>query len=108
MAVVQHLLGELGSGHLAAEVAEHGVGLPAAHELDEVGVDASAHEGGSASGAERAGTEEHEGDAGDGLEEFGREPESVRDVCRLDLVPAEVGSVAVVVTEDGGIRGSPV
>ena len=36
------------------EVAEHGIGLPAAQEVDVVGVDASTEEGGGAAGAEAA------------------------------------------------------
>ncbi len=106
--VVKHLLGEFGSGDLDAEIAEHGVGLPATDELDVVGVNSGAHEGGSASWAERAGTEELKRDAGGGFEELRGELKGVGDVLRLDGVPAAVVLVAIEVREDGGIGGSPV
>ncbi len=61
--VVQHLLGEVAGGGLDPEVAEHGIRLPSAQELDVVGVDAGAQQGGGSAGAKGAGAEEVRRDA---------------------------------------------
>ena len=70
-AMVEHLLGEGAGGGLDPQITEHGVGLPATQELDVVGVDASAEEGGGTSRPEGACTQEVRGDARDGFEELG-------------------------------------
>ena len=64
-AMVEHELGIVVSvgGSLDAKVAEHGVGLPAAQELDGVRVGPGAEEGGGATLSERAGREQFGGDA---------------------------------------------
>ena len=56
-AMVEHELGVVVSmgGSLDAKVAEHGVGLPAAQELDGVRVDPGAEEGGGSARPEGAG-----------------------------------------------------
>ena len=53
-AVVEHLLGTVMSvnGGLDAEAVEHGVRLPAAEELDGVGIDASAEKSRGTAGPE--------------------------------------------------------
>ncbi len=71
-AVVEHLLGECAGRSLDAKITEHGIRLPTAKELDVVGVDSGAEEGGSTAWTEGASTEELGRDAGDGLEEAGR------------------------------------
>ena len=68
-AVVEHFLGVVVSADssLDAQGAKHGVGFPAPQELDSVGVDAGAEEGGRAARAKRAGADESGRDAGGGL-----------------------------------------
>ena len=58
--MVEHLLSQTGCGCgcLDAEVAEHGVGVPAAEEADDVRVYLGAEEGGCAPWAERPSGEE--------------------------------------------------
>ena len=59
------------SGGLDSEVAEHGVGLPSAEELDGVGVDIGAEQGSGPAGSERARANEMRGDTSLFLERFG-------------------------------------
>ena len=72
-AVVEHLVGEVpgmgGGGD--AEVAEHGVGAPAAEKLDVVGVYLGAEEGGGATRAEAAGGDGGRSESREGLDEGG-------------------------------------
>ena len=51
--IIQHELGIVVGGGLNLQVAEHGVGFPAAKELDGVFVDPSTEEGGGTTGAEQ-------------------------------------------------------
>ena len=82
---------------LDAKVAKHGVGFPAAQELDSVLLDVGAEEGGGAAGPE--GATGHIGgvDACDRLQETSRVPEGVGDEGRWDVVPFVVGGVVVTI-----------
>ena len=64
--MVEHLLCIIVGkrGCLDAQIAEHGVGLPATKELDGVLVDTGAEQGGGAPGSERPGADERHGNAG--------------------------------------------
>ena len=57
-AVVEHKLGELGSGSLDAQVPEHCVRFPAAKEHDGVRASVSTEQGGCPAWPERAGRDE--------------------------------------------------
>ena len=80
-AMVQHLLGEVGGVdmRLDTQVAEHGVGFPAAEELDPGRVGVGTHQCGSATGAKAAGTEELPIDAGRALEGLRAMAEAIGD-----------------------------
>jgi hypothetical protein len=106
--VVQHLLGEVAGGGLDPEVAEHGIRLPSAQELDVVGVDAGAQQGGGSAGAEGAGAEEVRRDARGRLEERGGIAEGVGDVLRLDRVPGLMSRVVIVMRVYRGIGSGPI
>ena len=97
VAVIEHPLSEVAAlgGCLDAKVAEHGIGPPAAHEADMVGVDASHHKRGRAAGAEGPGREEVEVDACSRFEGFSTVPECIGDVLGFDIVPGFVGRVVV-------------
>ena len=62
-----------------SQVPEHGVGLPASEETDDVGIDPRAQEGRGAAGAEAAGAEQQRVDAGEVADGAGRVPQRVRD-----------------------------
>lgn len=106
-AAVEHLLGEPLSGGLDAQVAEHGIRLPATKQLDVILVNAGTEQGGGSTRAKGASTEEHEGNPSERLEALGGETKSVGDDCRGDTIPALVVGVSVVVVADGGVGVSP-
>ncbi len=68
--MLKHLLGECLSGGLDSEVPKHGIRLPTSKELDVIGVNASAEEGGGAAWSKGASAEELGRDAGEGLEKL--------------------------------------
>ena len=80
-ASVEHTLREVVGvgvgGH--SEVAEHGVGLPAAEKLDDVRVDAGAKQGCGAARAEAPGAEQERIDAGEVLDVDGGMAQGVGD-----------------------------
>ena len=93
--MVQHVLGiSVGDGGgLDAEVAEHGIGLPAAKEADGVGVNVGTEEGGGASWPEGTGGDLIGGDPGLMFDHLGGMAKGVGDVLSLDGVPAALGGM---------------
>lgn len=106
VAGTEHQLGEVrvvGVGG-NTEVAEHGIGLPAAEQLDDVGVDVGAQKGCGATRAEAAGTEQARVDAGGGGERRGGVAEGVGDELGTGGVLA-TSAVPVVVEAGGRVGG---
>ena len=105
-AMVQHLLGVVVGyrGGLDAKIAKHGVGFPAAKELDSILVDASAKERGGPTRAKGAGREKVEGHAGLVLDRLGSVPQGVGDMSRWCFIPRAVVGVRIVIVVDRGVR----
>ena len=84
-----------------AKVAQHGVRLPAAKELDGVFVDSSAEESGCSTRPQGTGGEELPVYASVAKEVLSRVLEGIADVCVFDTIPTAVGRMRVEMTEDG-------
>ena len=86
VAVGEHALGKIVVVGVSSdtEVTQHGVRLPAAEELDDVGVNVGAEEGSGSVGAEAASAEELRVDSSGWLQVGGGQAQGPGDVCRLD------------------------
>ena len=105
-AMVQHLLGVVVGyrGGLDAKIAKHGVGFPAAKELDGILVDASAKKRSGPTRSKGAGGEKVEGHAGLVLDGLGSVAKGVGDVSRWRGVPRAVVGVRIVIMVDRRVR----
>ena len=107
-AVVEHELSIVVGmrGSLNAQVAKHGIRLPAAKELDGILVDTGTKESCGSTRPQGPGGEELPVDASVTKEVLGRVLEGIADVRVLHTVPTAVRRVRVEVTEDGSRWGS--
>jgi len=102
-AMVQHLLRIVvgDGGGLDAEVAEHGIGFPAAKKLDGVTVDSGTEEGGGTAWSKGASTDEGWFDSRGGFNFFGGVTEGVGDEFGLDFIPLLAATVVMAVDRVG-------
>ena len=98
-AVVKHLLGQMMrvGGGLDPQVAEHGIGLPTAEELDVVFVDTRTEEGSGPTWAQRAAAQQVGFNASVRLDALSSVAQGVGDECRVDRVPLLVEGIEVAV-----------
>ena len=108
--MIKHELGEVGLevGSLDAQVANHGIRLPTAKELDGVRVDSGTEEGSGATRAKGAGRQERGVNARDVSEGVGSMAEGIGDIGRFDGVPLAVVGMGTVVSVDGRVGWSVV